>query len=126
MEAWQGNMDLQLCLDYFSIITYMTDYVTKPETKTTEVLKHVQKEKKKEGCSIKELMNALIHTFLTHREMGESESYYKLDHTLHSSSKKTVFIGTGFPGIVQNFSESLVMTQKMKEHLKLMIMMKSS
>ena len=38
MEAWNGNMDLQICLDYFSIITYMTDYVTKPETKTTEAL----------------------------------------------------------------------------------------
>ena len=47
MEAWQGNMDLQLCLDYFSIITYMTDYVTKPETKTTEVLKMFTKKKRK-------------------------------------------------------------------------------
>ena len=47
MEAWNGNMDLQLCLDYFSIITYMSDYVTKPEKKTTELLKSVQKEKKK-------------------------------------------------------------------------------
>ena len=64
MEAWQGNMDIQLCLDYFSIITYMTDYVTKPETKTTEVLKQVQKAKKKEGCSTKELMNTLVHTYL--------------------------------------------------------------
>ena len=99
MEAWQGNMDLQLCLDYFSIITYMTDYVTKPETKTTEVLKNVHKEKKKDGCSTKELMNTLIHTYLTHREMGECESYYKLDPTLKfkDSSRKTVFIGTGFP-----------------------------
>ena len=99
MEAWQGNMDIQLCLDYFSIITYMTDYVTKPETKTTEVLKHVHKEKMKEGCSTKELMNTLIHAYLTHREMGECESYYKLDPTLHfkSSSRKTVFVGTGFP-----------------------------
>jgi hypothetical protein len=46
--------------------------VTKPETKTTEFLKNVHKEKKKEGCSTKELMNTLIHTYLTHREMGES------------------------------------------------------
>ena len=27
MLFWNGNMDLQICLDYFSIITYMTDYM---------------------------------------------------------------------------------------------------
>ena len=35
MEAWNANMDLQICLDFFSIITYMTGYVSKPETKTS-------------------------------------------------------------------------------------------
>ena len=67
MEAWNGNMDLQICLDYFSIITYMTDYVTKPETKTTEALKQVKKIKEQEKASLKDLMQALIHTYLTHR-----------------------------------------------------------
>ena len=25
LEAWGGNMDLQPCLDYFAVITYITD-----------------------------------------------------------------------------------------------------
>ena len=48
MLAWNANMDIQLVLDYFSIITYMCDYVCKPETKTTEMLKDVKKAKEKE------------------------------------------------------------------------------
>ena len=44
-------------------------------------------------------MQTMIHTYLTHREMGECESYYKLDPTLHfkKSNVRTVFITTGFP-----------------------------
>ena len=94
MEAWNGNIDLQICLDYFSIITYMTDYVTKPETKTTEALKQVKKIKEQEKASLKDLMQALIHTYLTHREMGECEAYYRLDPSLHykQSNVRTIFV----------------------------------
>ena len=106
MEAWNANMDLQLCLDYFSIITYMTDYVAKPEKKTTEILKLVNKEKKKANSSHKNTMYALANTYLTHREMGECETYYKLDPALHfkQSNIRTIFVATGFP---QNRSKFL-------------------
>ena len=99
MLAWDGNMDIQPCLDYFSVITYMTDYVCKPETKTTEVLKHVKKMKKNENVSNKDLMYALAQAYLTSREMGECEAYYKLDPNLHfkQSNVKTIFIASGFP-----------------------------
>ena len=43
MLCWDANMDIQVTLDYFSVITYMTDYVCKPESKTTEILKDVKK-----------------------------------------------------------------------------------
>ena len=105
MEAWNGNMDLQLCLDYFSIITYMTDYVTKPEKKTTEILKSVQKQKQRENAPHRDLMYSLAQTYLTHREMGECEAYYKLDPDLHykQSNIRTVFVTSGFPWNRSNF-----------------------
>ena len=105
MEAWDGNMDLQLCLDYFSIITYMTDYVTKPEKKTTDILKNVQKQKQKENATHKDMMYSLAQTYLTHREMGECEAYYKLDPDLHlkQSNIRTVFVTSGFPWNRSNF-----------------------
>ena len=28
-RAWNGNTDLQVCLDYFAVITYITEYYTK-------------------------------------------------------------------------------------------------
>ena len=99
MLAWDGNMDIQPCFDYFSVITYMTDYVCKPETKTTEVLKHVNKTKKNENVPNKDLMYALGQAYLSSREMGECEAYYKLDPNLHfkQSNVKTIFIASGFP-----------------------------
>ena len=99
MISWDGNMDIQPCLDYFSVITYMTDYVCKPETKTTEVLKHVKKVKKRENVSNRDMMYALAQAYLTSREMGECEAYYKLDPSLHfkQSNVKTIFIASGFP-----------------------------
>ena len=37
--AWNGNLDLQLCLDYFSVITYVNDYFTKDDTGTMNLLR---------------------------------------------------------------------------------------
>ena len=99
MVAWDGNMDIQPCFDYFSVVTYMTDYVCKAETKTTQLLKDVKKVKKKENVSNRDLMYALGQAYLTSREMGECEAYYKLDPSLNfkQSNVKTIFIGSGFP-----------------------------
>merc|ERR1712055_40468 len=42
-RAWNGNTDLQICLDYFAVITYITEYYTKDDTGTmTLLLKSLQ------------------------------------------------------------------------------------
>ena len=99
MLNWNGNMDIQICLDYFSIITYVTDYLCKPEATTFEKLKEVKKAKEKGRASSKDVMYALAQTYLNSREMGESETYYKLDPNLHykQSNVKTIFVSSGFP-----------------------------
>ena len=97
MLAWDGNMDIQLCLDFFAICTYITDYYTKDETGTlTHLIKAV---KECHGKGQKETMRALANEFTSHRQVGESEAYYKLFPELHltESSVKTVFAPTGFP-----------------------------
>ena len=83
MECWDANIDISPCTDYFSVITYMTEYIVKPETKTTDILKAVHKEKKKEKASHRDIMYALVNAYLQSREMGECEAYYKLDPNLH-------------------------------------------
>ena len=49
--------------------------------------------------STRDLMWALAQAYLTGREMGESEAYYKLEPSLHykQTNVKTVFITSGFP-----------------------------
>ena len=97
MLAWDGNMDIQLCLDFFAICTYITDYYTKDETGTlTHLIKAV---KECHGKGQKETMRALANEFTSHRQVGESEAYYKLFPEMHltESSVKTVFAPTGFP-----------------------------
>ena len=44
-------------------------------------------------------MRALANEFTSHRQVGESEAYYKLFPEMHltESSVKTVFAPTGFP-----------------------------
>ena len=38
LRAWSGNMDIQICIDFFSVITYITEYFCKDDTGTTSFL----------------------------------------------------------------------------------------
>ena len=42
IRAWDGNIDIQPVFDFFAVITYVTDYFTKDETGTMEVIKEIQ------------------------------------------------------------------------------------
>ena len=94
LEAWGGNIDLQPCLDYFAVITYVTDYLTKDDTGLTAILREVIKKSGTEDQ--KEQMQSLIHTFLTHRQMGQAEAYFKIIPSLKMkfSTVRTVYLPT--------------------------------
>ena len=38
IKCWSGNMDRQVCLDFYAIITYITDYYMKDESGTMKVI----------------------------------------------------------------------------------------
>ena len=44
MRAWNANLDLQPVLDFFAIITYVTDYYSKGDEGRMEVIKAMLKE----------------------------------------------------------------------------------
>ena len=79
--AWNGNIDLQICLDYYAVITYITDYFTKDDTGTLRFLKDALKGS--EADSIKEKMILVMNTFMSVRQMGEAEAYYRILPELH-------------------------------------------
>ena len=94
--AWDSNMDIQVCLDYFAIITYILDYKMKDETGTLEEVTKALKEDNSEGLRHK--LKLVAHTFLTHRRAGESEIMYKLFPFLHftQSNIAAIWMPTGF------------------------------
>ena len=75
-RAWNGNTDIQPCLSFHEVITYIHDYIGKDDTGVGEVINAVVKESTSEG--IKEIMKEVANTFLTHRQIGEAEAVYKL------------------------------------------------
>ena len=67
---------IQIVLDYFAVITYVTDYYSKDDTGTMEVIKAALQQS--DAKDVKEKMRTVSSTFLTHRQMGEAEAVYML------------------------------------------------
>ena len=89
-------MDFQLCLDYFAVITYISDYCCKDDSGAMKMLQEALKEFMHED--LKTQLKKIVSVFLTHRQMGESEAYYRIFPNMHmkESSITTIFAATGF------------------------------
>merc|ERR1712105_254112 len=94
--AWDGNLDIQVCLDFFAIVTYISDYYSKDDSGTIKFLKEAAKDSQND--SLKNQMRKLKDVFLRNRTMGEAEAFYRLFPDLHlkESNLKSVFVPTGF------------------------------
>ena len=95
IRAWDGNIDKQPCFDFFEVITYVTEYFTKDESGTAEVLKKVIEENPDDSAN--EKMKKIANTFLSHRQIGEAEAFYKLlpDLLLKNSNVKCQWLPLG-------------------------------
>ena len=89
-------MDIQMTLDHFAIITYITDYMLKDDTGTMKFIMKAIKDA--ENQQLRERLKIVKNTFLTHRQIGEAEAYYRLIPSFHltGSNCTTQFIFTGF------------------------------
>ena len=89
-------MDIQVVLDYFAVITYVTDYYSKDHTGTLEIVKAALYQS--EAKDVKDKMRTVSNAFLTHCQMGEAEAVYKLlpSMTLKKSNvgRQWVYIGS--------------------------------
>ena len=91
-RAWNGNHDLQICLDYFAVITYITEYYTKDDTGTMTLLLEALKNSDCED--LRDKMRLLMNTYISARQMGEAEALFKIfpDFHLKDSNVTTVFV----------------------------------
>ena len=74
---WNANIDIQPVLDFFAVITYVTDYWAKPDEGLTPILKEAAKQLRSEP-ERKKRCQQMANTFMTNRQMGEAEAYYKV------------------------------------------------
>ena len=93
---WNANIDIQLCLDFFAVVTYISDYYGKDDSGTMKFIKDALKEAGNE--SLKTKLSLVVHQFLTHRQIGDCEAYFRiLPHlNMKHSNVEAVFIQTGF------------------------------
>ena len=66
IRAWNGNMDLQPVLDFFAVVTYVSDYYAKDETGLMDILNGVLKDDNSQDITDK--MKKLANAFLMMRQ----------------------------------------------------------
>ena len=95
LRAWDGNIDFSPTFDFFEVITYITEYFTKDETGTVEAITQMLKSNPDDGT--KEKMKKVASTFLSHRQIGEAEAFYKLlpDLNLKNSNVTCQWVALG-------------------------------
>ena len=95
-KPWNGNTDIQLCLDSFAVVTYITDYLTKADHGLTKLLITALKEKR--DADRFELLNHLKRTYFTHTQTCICEAAYRLipGLDLKGATTKCLFVASGF------------------------------
>ena len=83
----------------FYILTFIficSDYYLKPDNKMLEFLLAALREN--QDLSLQNKLKLMKDVFLTHRQIGESECYYRLLPQMHLSESNlgTTFLHTGF------------------------------
>ena len=74
---WDANIDIQPVKDFFGAITYVTEYWAKDESKTLAKIQEAVKESK--DMEYKEKMKTVAGVWQKSRQVGEVESFYKID-----------------------------------------------
>ena len=71
-RAWDGNTDFQFCFDFFGIIAYITEYITKDDTGVVKIM--VDTMKAVECKDLQDQMKLLMNTWIKNSQMGEAEA----------------------------------------------------
>ena len=96
MRNWDANLDIQVAIDFFAIITYISNYISKPDNAVVDMVRKAVKEAS--ATDYKEKMKIAANVFLKSRQIYESEAVYRLipSLTLSMSNVSCQFVSTGF------------------------------
>ena len=115
LHAWNANMDIQLALDTYTIITYSVSYMNKDETQMTKFMREALNSVAKENA--KEKLKTLKMTYLTHWQVGAAEATYRIlpGMRLKDSNVSCIFVTTGFPETRSRFYKKVVEDDEIPE-----------
>ena len=97
LRAWNGNMDMQIVLDFFAVTTYIVEYINKDDTAVAKKMREALKDDT--NLNLKDLLKKGANLYSQYRQCGEAEAYYRLlpELKLKMSNVTTQFISTGLP-----------------------------
>ena len=72
-KSLRQKTNIELTFDIFEFITYITEYFIKDESGTVEAIKQVLDSNPDDNT--KEKMKKVATTFLSHRQIGEAETF---------------------------------------------------
>jgi hypothetical protein len=99
IRCWNGNMDIQYCLDPFSAVVYMLSYLTKSEREMGDLLKNAQREAREGNMDAVSELRKLGSVYLQHREISVMNAVYLVcSMPLRNSSRKVMFLQTDLNG----------------------------
>ncbi|XP_026470005.1 uncharacterized protein LOC113373956 [Ctenocephalides felis] len=95
LKLFESNMDLQIILDEYAVISYVTNYISKIEGGLSKLLREAAMDCDNNNKSIKEKFCAVTNVFLNSNLMSAQEAaYHVLSLSLSKQSRKTIFINT--------------------------------
>merc|ERR1711893_155838 len=95
ISIWNSNMDLSPVFDFYATLCYIGEYVLKSDRGVTEfIIKALKEQNSKDRV---ERLKTVSRAFLTHRQMGMCETYYRILPNLHlvGNSIGSEFLPTG-------------------------------
>ena len=95
ISIWNSNMDLPPVFDFYATLCYIGEYVLKSDRGTTEfIIKALKEQNSKDRV---DKIKTVSKAFLTHRQMGMCETYYRALPNLHlvGSNIGCEFLPTG-------------------------------
>ncbi|KAG8171564.1 hypothetical protein JTE90_026094 [Oedothorax gibbosus] len=92
-----SNMDLQIILDGYAVVTYLVDYISKPARGLTKQLRKCVKNTQSGNTSLKDRLTEISNVFVNASEVSAQEAAWSLlELPMSHLSEDTVFIMT-FP-----------------------------
>lgn len=78
VHVWQANMDCQFCLDPYTVVVYIANYINKQSRGLSLGLSEVMKENRKNQVDLNKSIKALGNVFLNSAELSVQEACYML------------------------------------------------